>query len=131
MMDFSDMSLAEKPIDRRKQKKTNFLYETNQAERFFKNDLIPNKVKDTKDYDLQKYITLEQLHEHIMTIDHPLKAGCKSTVIFSGSKISPLMIVGEAPGLSEDERSLPFVGESGKLLNKFLKSIGIDRNVVS
>ena len=37
------------------------------------------------------------------------------------------MIVGEAPGASEDEQGIPFCGESGKLLDLILRSIGLSR----
>jgi len=38
-----------------------------------------------------------------------------------------LMLVGEAPGKSEDEWGHPFCGESGQLLNQMLLSVGLDR----
>lgn len=41
-----------------------------------------------------------------------------------------LMFVGEAPGRHEDEQGLPFVGQAGKLLDKMLGSIQIERNEV-
>ncbi|MCW1292845.1 MAG: uracil-DNA glycosylase [Candidatus Parvarchaeota archaeon] len=41
---------------------------------------------------------------------------------------SDLMIIGEAPGRNEDLLGRPFVGEAGKLLDKCLKEVGIDRN---
>jgi DNA polymerase len=40
------------------------------------------------------------------------------------------MFIGEAPGLSEDERGLPFVGHAGKLLDTLLGQIGMDRSQV-
>jgi uracil-DNA glycosylase len=41
---------------------------------------------------------------------------------------SPLaMVVGEGPGAEEDARGLPFVGPAGRLLDKMLASIGLDR----
>ena len=38
------------------------------------------------------------------------------------------MFVGEAPGRDEDIEGLPFVGRSGKLLDRMLASIGLDRH---
>ena len=38
------------------------------------------------------------------------------------------MIVGEAPGAKEEEVGVPFVGRSGKLLDKLLQNAGIDIN---
>lgn len=40
------------------------------------------------------------------------------------------MFVGEAPGADEDEQGLPFVGASGKLLNKMLGEAKLDRSSV-
>ena len=40
------------------------------------------------------------------------------------------MLIGEAPGREEDEQGLPFVGPSGKLLDRMLASIGLDRGSV-
>src|SRR3981081_1613723 len=38
-----------------------------------------------------------------------------------------LMFGGEAPGASEDEQGLPFVGRAGKLLETLLGEIGLER----
>jgi DNA polymerase len=40
------------------------------------------------------------------------------------------MFIGEAPGVSEDERGLPFVGQAGKLLDTLLGEIGLGRGEV-
>jgi uracil-DNA glycosylase len=40
------------------------------------------------------------------------------------------MFVGEAPGFHEDKQGLPFVGQAGKLLDKLLAEIGLDRSQV-
>lgn len=40
------------------------------------------------------------------------------------------MIVGEGPGLEEDLHGEPFVGSSGRLLDKMLRSAGIPRDSV-
>lgn len=59
-----------------------------------------------------------------------LKKHAKNFVLSSGPENSPLMIIGEAPGKEEDETGLPFVGDSGKLLNKMLDEVGINREKV-
>ena len=38
------------------------------------------------------------------------------------------MFVGEAPGRDEDIEGLPFVGRSGKLLDRMIAAIGLDRS---
>jgi uracil-DNA glycosylase family 4 len=40
------------------------------------------------------------------------------------------MFIGEAPGANEDRVGLPFVGQAGKLLDKLLAEIGMERNDV-
>jgi DNA polymerase len=55
----------------------------------------------------------------------------RTTVVFgSGNADADLMFVGEAPGANEDKQGLPFVGQAGKLLNKLLEEIGLDRDDV-
>src|SRR6218665_2377441 len=48
----------------------------------------------------------------------------------NGPKRSDVMIIGEAPGKTEDETGEPFAGRSGALLNKLLAKAGIDREDV-
>ena len=56
-----------------------------------------------------------------------LAATRKSVVFGAGNADADLMFVGEAPGASEDEQGLPFVGQAGKLLEKLLVEIGLTR----
>lgn len=44
-----------------------------------------------------------------------------------GDVMSKLVIVGEAPGETEERMGKPFVGKSGNLLMKWLKSVGLSR----
>src|ERR1700692_5039246 len=58
-------------------------------------------------------------------------AATRKTVVFgAGNADADLMFVGEAPGASEDEQGLPFVGRAGKLLDTLLEEIGLDRKDV-
>ena len=47
-------------------------------------------------------------------------------VVSRGNPFAKLMIIGEAPGAKEEELGEPFVGRSGKLLDKLLQNAGID-----
>jgi DNA polymerase len=47
-----------------------------------------------------------------------------------GSPTAKLMLIGEAPGAEEDRQGKPFVGPSGKLLDRMLAAIGLDRDAV-
>jgi uracil-DNA glycosylase family 4 len=55
----------------------------------------------------------------------------RSTVVFgAGNADADLMFIGEAPGANEDRMGLPFVGQAGKLLDKLLAEIGLERGDV-
>ncbi len=56
-----------------------------------------------------------------------LKYTAKQAVFADGNPEADLMLVGEAPGRDEDIEGLPFVGRSGKLLDRMLAAINIDR----
>ncbi len=59
-----------------------------------------------------------------------LSQGRTQTVFGVGSEHARLMIVGEAPGAEEDRRGEPFVGRAGKLLDRMLDAIALDREQV-
>ena len=48
----------------------------------------------------------------------------------AGNADADLMFIGEAPGANEDRMGLPFVGQAGKLLDKLLAEIGLERKDV-
>jgi DNA polymerase len=54
----------------------------------------------------------------------------KNLVFSDGNKDAKVMIVGEAPGRTEDKLQKPFVGRAGKLLDSLLESINLDRTKV-
>ncbi|MDR6952785.1 DNA polymerase [Ancylobacter sp. 3268] len=56
-----------------------------------------------------------------------LKLTASRLVFGDGNPRARLMLVGEAPGRDEDIEGKPFVGRSGKLLDRMLAAIGIDR----
>jgi uracil-DNA glycosylase len=47
-----------------------------------------------------------------------------------GSATASVVLVGEAPGASEDRTGRPFVGSAGKLLDRLLEEAGLDREAV-
>jgi uracil-DNA glycosylase family 4 len=51
-------------------------------------------------------------------------------VVGAGSLSARIVFVGEAPGYYEDLKGEPFVGKAGKVLDKLLASIGLQRNDV-
>ena len=49
----------------------------------------------------------------------------KNVVFADGNEMAPIMLIGEAPGATEDFEGLPFVGRSGKLLREMFKNEGL------
>jgi uracil-DNA glycosylase len=60
----------------------------------------------------------------------PLKDVRTKLVFGAGNANADLMFVGEAPGATEDQQGLPFVGRAGQLLNQMLEEIGLERSDV-
>jgi DNA polymerase len=72
--------------------------------------------------------TLEELRTQLAAFDGcNLKFTAKSLCFADGNPQADLMLVGEAPGREEDLQGLPFVGRSGRLLDRMLAAIGRDR----
>ena len=76
---------------------------------------------------------LDDLHEEIRT-----HGGCGFEICEAATNIVPgegnpsaeVMLVGEAPGASEDKQGRPFVGRAGKLLDQLLEAAGLVRDDV-
>jgi DNA polymerase len=60
----------------------------------------------------------------------PLHQTRTNVVFGAGNANADLMFIGEAPGATEDRMGLPFVGQAGKLLEKLLGEIGMERKDV-
>lgn len=56
-----------------------------------------------------------------------LRAGCRGVVFGEGNPRARLLLIGEAPGATEDELGRPFVGQAGQLLDRILAAVGISR----
>lgn len=56
-----------------------------------------------------------------------LKKTARNTVFSDGVDDAEVLLIGEAPGKDEDEQGKPFIGRSGKLLDRMLAQIGLDR----
>ena len=57
-----------------------------------------------------------------------LRMTATQLVFADGNPAARVMFVGEAPGRDEDIEGLPFVGRSGKLLDRMMAAIGLDRS---
>ena len=74
---------------------------------------------------------LQNLKKKISQIKNcELKKSATNLVFADGNIDSKIMIIGEGPGAQEDIEGKPFVGRAGKLLDKMLSSIKLDRTKV-
>ncbi len=84
-----------------------------------------------KKYDINhedKKNLLLKLKKQLNSIENcKLKESSKNIVLGEGHLNSPIMLIGEAPGLEEEKSGFPFKGEVGELLNKMLLAIDIKR----
>lgn len=72
--------------------------------------------------------SLEELRDILERFEGcALRATATRLVFSDGNPRSRVMFVGEAPGREEDIEGLPFVGRSGKLLDRMMAAIGLDR----
>ena len=100
----------------------NLIYNNKAINRYKKNNFGVSKDK-AKD--------LEKLKNSIIDIKTcDLKKQANNIVFSDGNPKSKIMFIGEAPGASEDQEGLPFVGRAGQLLDKMLASINLDRKKV-
>ena len=105
----SDFIFDEKPINRLKNTSNDL-----------KKDLSIQKIDKVKE--------LENLKEQINSIsDCNLKNNSKKIILGDGNINSSIMIIGEAPGIEEDNAGLTFMGEVGDLLKKMLIAINIKK----
>ena len=74
---------------------------------------------------------LEKLKKSIQFIKNcELKKNATNVVFADGNITAKIMIIGEGPGAQEDAEGKPFVGRAGKLLDKMLESITLNRTKV-
>ena len=83
---------------------------------------------DEAENQTEKADRLNNLRKQINSIENcNLKNNSQNLVLGDGNINSPIMLIGEAPGIEEDKSSMPFKGEIGELLNKMLLAINIKR----
>ncbi|WP_435089905.1 uracil-DNA glycosylase [Candidatus Pelagibacter bacterium nBUS_30] len=100
----------------------NFVFKDKPINRF--NTLEINDVNNSAN----KTELLNELKKHINSIENcNLKNNSQNLLLGDGNINSPIMLIGEAPGIEEDKSGTPFKGEVGELLNKMLLAIQIKR----
>ena len=105
---------------------TNFIFDENPINRL---KGITNSQKNDDGLDeIDKKNKLNELKLQINSInDCNLKSNSKKIVLGDGNINSPIMLVGEAPGVEEDNIGETFLGEVGDLLKKMLSAINIKK----
>ena len=100
----------------------NFIFQNKPINRF---NIVENSIDDNQ---VDKTEQLNELKRKINSIENcKLKSNSQNLILGDGNTNSPIMLVGEAPGIEEDKTSMTFKGDSGELLNKMLLAIEIKR----
>ena len=105
---------------------SNFIFEENPINRLKNTAKDLKKESDVNQIDKEK--ELNELKVQINSInDCNLKDNSKKIVLGDGNINSPIMLVGGAPGVEEDNLGLTFLGNVGDLLRKMLIAINIKK----
>ena len=100
----------------------NFIFSKKPINRF--------KIKETsiKKNNFNKTEQIKELKKLINSIQNcNLKENSKDLILGDGNHDSPIMIIGEAPGLEEEKNKKTFQGEPGLLLEKMLSAINLKK----
>ena len=93
------------------------------------NSLVRNLTDSNSSSNKTKYEKLVKLKNKIKNIKNcDLKNSAKNIVFGDGNINAKIMFIGEGPGAQEDAEGIPFVGRAGKLLDKMLESIKLNRS---
>ncbi len=93
----------------------------------FDNDSPDSQQKESPN----RFRNLDVLYENSKNCTKcTLSATRRNFVFGEGNPQAGIVVIGEAPGAEEDMQGRPFVGRSGKLLDKILEAIGFSRNDV-
>ena len=109
---------------------------TKNTEKLRKKDLMHENDKISSNDSMyadqiNKINSLEQLKSYMSNFKGCELYKSSTNMVFSdGNPKSKIMLIGEAPGHDEDIQGKPFVGRSGKLLDKMLEAIELNREKV-
>jgi len=108
---------------------SNFIFDENPINRLKNTAQDQKKENDIDQIDKEK--ELNELKLQISSInDCSLQDNSKKIVLGDGNINSPIMLVGEAPGVEEDNLGLTFLGDVGDLLKKMLIAINIKKESI-
>ena len=105
---------------------SNFIFDENPINRLSNtpNVLEPDNIVEKID----KKKELSLLRELLNSVENcSLKNNSQKILLGDGNIDSPIMLIGEAPGIEEDKTGISFQGEVGSLLNKMLLAINIKK----
>ncbi len=92
-----------------------------------KGSSVPRQEAQEKDPEQQ----LEELKKNCLSCKLCiLRNGCRQVVFGDGNPRARLMLIGEGPGADEDRIGIPFVGRAGRLLDRILSAVKIERKEV-
>ena len=75
--------------------------------------------------------TWNDIEQHVAVCTHcPLSKTRHQPVMGLGNHEADLMLIAEAPGGQEDKQGLPFVGQSGEILDSLLWDCGLKREEI-
>ena len=90
-----------------------------------------NRFNVVKNNSGDKIKLIEKLKNQLNSIENcNLKDNSKNLILGEGNMYSPIMIIGETPGIEEDTFKTVFRGEIGELLDKMLLAINIKRQKI-
>ncbi|UZJ41113.1 uracil-DNA glycosylase [Prosthecochloris sp. SCSIO W1101] len=93
----------------------------------FEDDSSINAQKESA----ARFRDLNDLYEQSKDCTKCRLAETRNNFVFGeGNPKTQIVVIGEAPGAEEDAQGRPFVGRSGKLLDKILEAIGFSREDV-
>lgn len=95
---------------------------------FYHNHPVSRLNSEKSPTELEACTSLEDLRKIVENSECcELKKSATNTVFADGNPHADIMFIGEAPGASEDERGIPFCGQSGKLFDNIIAAIGLMR----
>ena len=104
------------------------VYDKKSINRYKINNEINNKSSNKNKNKLKELGLLKNKIETLKNCE--LKKNATNLVFSDGNPNAKIMIIGEGPGANEDKEGKPFVGRAGKLLDKMLESIKLNRKNV-
>ena len=79
----------------------------------------------------EQHETLEQIRKDLGDCQRCKLGATRKKLVFGvGNPKARLVFIGEGPGADEDEKGEPFVGDAGRMLNRIITAMGLQREEV-